>query len=215
MAEAASAGSTSTGRGPDIRVPVPGDQAARLARTARQRARPASTTPAVPGADRPKRAGAAAPAVDRRTPSDYEEYPGRARTASATTDGRPPERAPRYPARPGESREPRRARAGRVVTQLHYARRGEITARDGVRRRPRGRDPEIVRDEVAAGRAILPANINHPESEPMVIGARFLVKINANIGNSAVTSSIAEEVDKMAWATRWGADTVMDLSTGR
>jgi phosphomethylpyrimidine synthase len=77
-----------------------------------------------------------------------------------------------------------------------------------------GIDPEIVRQEVAAGRAILPANVNHPESEPMVIGRRFLVKVNANIGNSAVTSSVAEEVEKLAWATRWGADTVMDLSTG-
>src|SRR5690606_17202078 len=75
--------------------------------------------------------------------------------------------------------------------------------------------PEFVRDEVAAGRAIIPANINHPESEPMIIGRNFKVKINANIGNSAVTSSVAEEVDKMVWATRWGADTVMDLSTGR
>ena len=72
----------------------------------------------------------------------------------------------------------------------------------------------VVRDEVAAGRAIIPANVNHPESEPMAIGRRFLVKVNANIGNSAVTSSIAEEVEKLTWATRWGADTVMDLSTG-
>ena len=75
--------------------------------------------------------------------------------------------------------------------------------------------PEVVREEIAAGRAVLPANVNHPEIEPMIIGKRFLVKVNANIGNSAVTSSIEEEVDKMTWATRWGADTVMDLSTGR
>ena len=75
--------------------------------------------------------------------------------------------------------------------------------------------PELVRDEVARGRAIIPANVNHPESEPMVIGRRFLVKINANIGNSAVTSSIEEEVEKMTWSARWGADTVMDLSTGK
>ena len=75
--------------------------------------------------------------------------------------------------------------------------------------------PEFVRDEVARGRAIIPANINHPECEPMIIGRNFLVKINANIGNSAVTSSIEEEVEKMTWATRWGADTVMDLSTGK
>jgi phosphomethylpyrimidine synthase len=80
--------------------------------------------------------------------------------------------------------------------------------------RREGVDPEVVRQELAAGRAILPANVNHPESEPMLIGKRFLVKVNANIGNSTVTSSIAEEVDKLAWATRWGADTVMDLSTG-
>src|SRR5207247_6749758 len=75
--------------------------------------------------------------------------------------------------------------------------------------------PEFVRDEVARGRAIIPANINHPESEPMIIGRNFLVKINANIGNSAVLSSINEEVEKMTWATRWGADTVMDLSNGK
>src|SRR5690554_5818916 len=75
--------------------------------------------------------------------------------------------------------------------------------------------PEFVRDEVARGRAVIPANINHPEAEPMIIGRNFLVKVNANIGNSAVTSAMAEEVDKMVWATRWGADTVMDLSTGR
>ena len=80
---------------------------------------------------------------------------------------------------------------------------------------PREITPEFVRDEVARGRAIIPANINHPELEPMIIGRNFLVKINANIGNSAVTSSIEEEVEKMVWAIRWGADTVMDLSTGR
>ena len=83
-----------------------------------------------------------------------------------------------------------------------------------VRGHPRGLPAELVRDEIAAGRAILPANVNHPESEPMVIGRNFLVKVNANIGNSAVTSSIEEEVEKLTWATRWGADTVMDLSTG-
>ncbi len=80
---------------------------------------------------------------------------------------------------------------------------------------PENITPEFVRDEVAAGRAIIPANINHPESEPMIIGRNFLVKVNANIGNSAVTSSIEEEVEKLVWSTRWGADTVMDLSTGR
>ncbi|TGC89014.1 phosphomethylpyrimidine synthase ThiC, partial [Salmonella enterica subsp. enterica serovar Wilhelmsburg] len=82
-------------------------------------------------------------------------------------------------------------------------------------RLPENITPEFVRDEVAAGRAIFPANINHPESEPMIIGRNFLVKVNANIGNSAVTSSLEEEVEKLVWATRWGADTVMDLSTGR
>ncbi len=100
------------------------------------------------------------------------------------------------------------------VTQRSYARRGEITAEMRFAALREGVETEVVRQELAAGRAILPANVNHPESEPMVIGNRFLVKVNANIGNSAVTSSIAEEVDKLRWATRWGADTVMDLSTG-
>jgi phosphomethylpyrimidine synthase len=97
---------------------------------------------------------------------------------------------------------------------MHYARRGEVTPEMAFVATREGVDPELVRDEIARGRAILPANVNHPESEPMAIGRNFLVKINANIGNSAVTSSIAEEVDKLTWATRWGADTVMDLSTG-
>ncbi len=103
---------------------------------------------------------------------------------------------------------------GAPVTQLHYARRGEVTPEMAFVAVREGVAPEVVRDEIAAGRAILPANINHPESEPMVIGANFLVKVNANIGNSAVTSSIEEEVEKLTWAARWGADTVMDLSTG-
>ena len=134
------------------------------------------------------------------------------------------------------------ARSGKCVTQLHYARQGIVTpemefialrenmGRERIRgevlrrqhpgeafgaRLPENITPEYVRDEVAAGRAIIPANINHPESEPMIIGRNFLVKVNANIGNSAVTSSIEEEVEKLVWATRWGADTVMDLSTGR
>lgn len=134
-------------------------------------------------------------------------------------------------------RRPLRAREG-AVTQLAYARRGIVTPEmeyaairenlgreAAAARRPRDGEtfgaaipehvtPEFVRDEVARGRAILPANVNHPESEPMIIGRNFLVKINANIGNSAVTSSVAEEVEKMVWAIRWGADTVMDLSTG-
>ncbi len=136
---------------------------------------------------------------------------------------------------------PRRAKPGMNVSQMHYARRGIVTPEmeyiairetqrlDGcsemLRRQhpgesfgaslPKQITPEFVRDEVARGRAIIPANINHPESEPMIIGRNFLVKINANIGNSAVSSSIHEEVEKMTWATRWGADTVMDLSTGK
>lgn len=138
--------------------------------------------------------------------------------------------------------QPRRAIRGRRVTQLHYARQGIITpemefialrenmGRERIRSEvllqqhpghsfgaqlPQNITPEFVRQEVASGRAIIPANINHPESEPMIIGRNFLVKVNANIGNSAVSSSIEEEVEKLVWATRWGADTVMDLSTGR
>jgi len=110
---------------------------------------------------------------------------------------------------------PLRAKSGQNVTQMHYAKKGIITPemeyiaiRENVR-------PEFVRDEIAAGRAIIPANINHTELEPMIIGRNFLVKINANIGNSAVSSSISEEVEKMTWAIRWGGDTVMDLSTGQ
>src|SRR6186713_357655 len=108
-----------------------------------------------------------------------------------------------------------RGKPGRRVTQMHYARRGDITPEMEFVALREGMAPELVRDEIARGRAIIPANINHPESEPMIIGRRFLVKINANIGNSAVSSSIEEEVEKMTWATRWGADTIMDLSTGK
>ena len=115
---------------------------------------------------------------------------------------------------PGLSRRPRRGRDGRAVTQLAYARRGTITPEMEFIAVREGLPAEFVRAEVARGRAIIPANINHPETEPMIIGRNFLVKINANIGNSAVASSIEEEVEKMRWATRWGADTVMDLSTG-
>ncbi|HEV7466882.1 MAG TPA: phosphomethylpyrimidine synthase ThiC [Candidatus Dormibacteraeota bacterium] len=113
-----------------------------------------------------------------------------------------------------ESVRPLRARAGAAVTQMHYARRGEVTPEMEFVALREGVDPELVRAEVARGRAIIPANVNHPESEPMIIGRNFLVKINANIGNSAVASSIEEEVEKMTWAARWGADTIMDLSTG-
>ena len=138
-------------------------------------------------------------------------------------------------------RKPRRALPGRNVSQLHYARRGIVTPemeyiaiRENLARAqlpgqdashhagesfgaaiPRQITPEFVREEVARGRAIIPANINHPEVEPMIIGRNFLVKVNANIGNSAVTSSIEEEVEKLVWAALWGADTVMDLSTGK
>src|SRR5215467_5973345 len=108
-----------------------------------------------------------------------------------------------------------RAKPGRAVTQMHYARKGVVTPEMEFVALREGVAPEFVRDEVARGRAILPANVNHPESEPMIIGRRFLVKINANIGNSAVSSSIEEEVEKMTWATKWGADTIMDLSTGK
>src|SRR6266851_861896 len=109
---------------------------------------------------------------------------------------------------------PLRAKPGRCVTQLHYARRGEVTPEMEFVALREGVEPEFVRAEVQRGRAIIPANVNHPETEPMAIGRNLLVKINANIGNSAVSSSITEEVDKLAWSIRWGADTVMDLSTG-
>jgi phosphomethylpyrimidine synthase len=142
---------------------------------------------------------------------DVEEYEGRRPTVR--DDGRGAARRPGAVA-PVPRIRPLRAKGGRTVTQLHYARRGDITPEMAFVAVREGLEPEFVRDEVARGRAIIPANVNHPESEPMAIGRNFLVKINANIGNSAVTSSIAEEVDKLSWATRWGADTVMDLSTG-
>jgi phosphomethylpyrimidine synthase len=184
---------------------------------------------------------------------DVEEYEGR--TVKPEDDGYLTDGAreyarknDRFEAYPGLRRPPLRARAGRAVTQMHYARRGIITPemeyiaiRENLGRQaafeaqqkdrgaldfqhagerfgaalPRYVTPEFVRDEVARGRAIIPANINHPESEPMIIGRNFLVKINANIGNSAVASSIEEEVEKMRWSIKWGADTVMDLSTGK
>ncbi|MFF2541111.1 phosphomethylpyrimidine synthase ThiC [Kitasatospora sp. NPDC058063] len=116
---------------------------------------------------------------------------------------------------PGRPRRPLRGRDGAAVTQLAYAKRGVVTPEMEFVALREGLAPEYVRAEVARGRAVIPVNVNHPEVEPAVIGTNFLVKINANIGNSAVTSSIEEEVEKMTWATRWGADTVMDLSTGR
>ncbi|GAC1584322.1 MAG: phosphomethylpyrimidine synthase ThiC [Ktedonobacteraceae bacterium] len=116
---------------------------------------------------------------------------------------------------PGLRRNPLRAKGGHAITQMAYARRGIITPEMEFIAIREGLQPEVVREEVARGRAVIPANINHPEAEPMIIGRNFLVKINANIGNSAVRSSIEEEVEKMQWATHWGADTVMDLSTGK
>ncbi|MFN9740910.1 MAG: phosphomethylpyrimidine synthase ThiC [Acidobacteriota bacterium] len=189
---------------------------------------------------------------------DVEEYEGRQispvdngyRTPEEVASARDKDKG-RLEEFPGLRRAPLRAKTGRWVTQMHYARKGEITPemefvamrenlfreeyyreldRTGRSRNdlffahpgesfgaslPRVVTPEFVRDEVARGRAIIPANINHPEAEPMTIGRNFLVKINANIGNSAVASSIEEEVEKMRWATKCGADTVMDLSTGK
>ena len=140
---------------------------------------------------------------------DVEEYDGR--RPNPRDDGRAAARNGSDPMAPTKVL---RAKPGRAVTQLHYARQGEITPEMEFVARREGMPASYVRDEIAMGRAILPNNVNHPESEPMVIGRNFLVKINANIGNSAVTSSIEEEVDKLTWATTWGADTVMDLSTG-
>ncbi|MFD6506406.1 MULTISPECIES: phosphomethylpyrimidine synthase ThiC [unclassified Bacillus (in: firmicutes)] len=119
------------------------------------------------------------------------------------------------PVFPQMDRKPLRAKQGANVSQMHYARNGIITSEMEYVAIREGVEPEFVRKEIAEGRAILPANINHPEAEPMIIGRNFHVKVNANIGNSAVSSSIAEEVEKMTWATRWGADTIMDLSTGK
>jgi len=163
---------------------------------------------------------------------DVEEYAGRARKPE--DDGLKRGELLSVPQFDRAGRRPLRAKAGRNVTQLHYARLGIITeemkfiaARENLGRSaladgnsfgasiPEHVTPEFVRDEVARGRAIIPANVNHPETEPMIIGRNFLTKVNANIGNSIVTSGVAEEVEKLVWAIRWGADTVMDLSTGR
>ncbi len=168
---------------------------------------------------------------------DVESYDGR-ETRPEDNGLSGPDRSAGVPQFPNVVKRPLRARAGANVSQMHYARRGIITpemeyvaTRENLGRemlREYARDgesfgaaipdyvtPEFVRDEVARGRAIIPSNINHPESEPMAIGRNFLVKINANIGNSAVASDVAQEVDKLVWSIRWGADTVMDLSTGR
>jgi phosphomethylpyrimidine synthase len=167
---------------------------------------------------------------------DVQKSPGRA--VRPEDNGLKPGEASKVAEFDRAGRRPLVAKPGKAVTQLAYARAGIITpemeyiaVRENLGRQqalqaPQGGEsfgaaipelvtPEFIRDEVARGRAIIPANINHPESEPMIIGRNFLVKINANIGNSAVSSSVAEEVDKMVWGIRWGADTVMDLSTGR
>jgi phosphomethylpyrimidine synthase len=167
---------------------------------------------------------------------DVEEIPGRAKRPE--DDGLKEGETTKVPVFDRAGRKPLRAKPGQNVSQMHYAKKGIITPemeyiaiRENIGREKAlkeardGQDfgaaipdfvtPEFVRDEVARGRAIIPANINHPEAEPMIIGRNFLVKINANIGNSAVTSSVAEEVDKLVWSIRWGGDTVMDLSTGR
>jgi phosphomethylpyrimidine synthase len=146
---------------------------------------------------------------------DVEEYEGR--TIKPEDNGFRNADDPRIKENvfPKLSRKPLRAKKGRNVTQLHYARQGIITPEMEFVAIRENLKPEFVRAEIAAGRAIMPSNINHPEAEPMIIGRNFHVKINANIGNSAVTSSIAEEVEKMTWATRWGADNIMDLSTGK
>src|SRR5476649_961012 len=163
---------------------------------------------------------------------DVEEYAGRARQPE--DDGLKRDELLSVPQFDRAGRKPLRAKAGRNVSQLYYARQGLITeemkyiaARENLGRSalvdgnsfgasiPDEITAEFVRSEIARGRAIIPSNINHPETEPMIIGRNFLTKVNANIGNSAVTSGVAEEVDKMVWSIRWGADTVMDLSTGR
>ncbi|WP_045522497.1 phosphomethylpyrimidine synthase ThiC [Neobacillus niacini] len=147
--------------------------------------------------------------------SDVEEYEGR--EIKPVDNGYKEENDPRanHNVFPGLKRKPLRAKKGKNVTQLHYAKKGIITPEMEFIAIRENMKPEFVRNEVAKGRAIIPSNINHPESEPMIIGRNFHVKINANIGNSAVSSSIEQEVEKMTWATRWGADNIMDLSTGK
>jgi phosphomethylpyrimidine synthase len=175
-----------------------------------------------------------------RNRGDVEEIPGR--EVRPEDNGLAPGETTKVPVFDRMGRKPLRAKPGHNVSQMHYAKKGIITPemeyvaiRENIGRMKALEDaaatikdgesfgaaipefvtPEFVRDEVARGRAIIPCNINHPETEPMIIGRNFLVKINANIGNSAVTSSVAEEVDKLVWSIRWGGDTVMDLSTGR
>ncbi len=146
---------------------------------------------------------------------DIEEYDGR--EIKPEDNGYRDKNDPRanHNVFPGLKRKTLQAKKGKNVTQLHYAKKGIITPEMEFIALRENVKPEFVRDEVAKGRAIIPSNINHPETEPMIIGRNFHVKINANIGNSAVSSSIEEEVEKMTWATRWGADNIMDLSTGK
>ncbi|MDY3127793.1 MAG: phosphomethylpyrimidine synthase ThiC [Corynebacterium sp.] len=145
--------------------------------------------------------------------ADVEKYKGR--TRQLADDGRTAEKRGTSSSEwKGAKRDPLRAKPGKCITQMAYARAGIVTKEMEFVALREHCEPEFVRSEIARGRAIIPSNINHPESEPMIIGRKFLTKINANIGNSAVTSSISEEVSKLRWATRWGADTVMDLSTG-
>ena len=191
-------------RRPDVRVPfteikLDGDDPIRLYDTA------GPGSEAVDGLPALRR-----PWIDER--ADVEEYEGR--RGDIRDDGRAAARRGSAPDAPANRRRPLRAASGRTVTQMHYARKGEITPEMEFVALREGLEAQFVRDEVARGRAIIPANINHPESEPMAIGRHFLVKVNANIGNSSVTSSIEEEVEKLRWASQWGADTVMDLSTG-
>jgi phosphomethylpyrimidine synthase len=142
---------------------------------------------------------------------DVDELPGPSSTYRQERESDPRLGGVRF----ASVRRPLRAKPGRCVSQMHYARKGIITPEMEFAALRENMSAAIVRDEIARGRAILPSNVNHPESEPMLIGRKFLVKINANIGNSSVASTIEEEVEKMTWSTRWGADTVMDLSTGK
>ena len=223
-------------RFPDIRVPLreirlhpsAGEPPVRVYDSSGPYTDPAANIRIERGLSRPREAWGAARA-------DTETYDGRHVRPEDNGFATGERLTPEFPVR----HLPRRAIGGKAVTQIAYARAGIITPemefvaiRENLGRKalreamerdgesfgaaiPDFVTPEFVRDEVARGRAVIPANINHPELEPMAIGRNFLVKINANIGNSAVTSSMAEEVEKMVWAIRWGADTVMDLSTGR
>jgi phosphomethylpyrimidine synthase len=199
-----------TGSRPDLRVPIReialsgGEPPVRLYDTSGPYTDPDATPDLKRGLD-PLRL----PWIRER--GDVEELAGPTSTYRREREGDPTLGGVRF----ASVRRPLRAKAGRCVTQMHYARKGLVTPEMEFAALRENMSPELVRDEIARGRAILPNNVNHPESEPMLIGRKFLVKINANIGNSAVASTIEEEVEKMTWAIRWGADTVMDLSTGK